>query len=358
MRLGDWSEYTTPDDVAAELVCRVNGIHPRHVVDICAGRGSLLSAASARWSQAKLYANDILPTLEGKHFDSICTMDGRLFALQEFSAGRTYNLVIANPPFGATFPFSTTPWPHSLDSETLGLLGSQRIEQSMTIAAALLVADHGVLASIVPDTIVNGASYTPLRRWMSKRFKSFTVVSLTRGEFRNQDLGLALLIASKSVREEALDPLAFTGSSHPPRDVEGISINRGRLISAQTCSRGGVQVVHAGGANSPGGVELRRCRKSEILGTKEQIWVTRGDVVVTRVGRSAGSASIVDLQKPAILTDCVYRLRTSTLQAKVRLRRLVESGRLSSVLRKRAQGLGAKFIRRSDLTAALRTLLK
>lgn len=49
----------TPGDTAEKLIAAATVSEPNSIADFCAGNGSLLLPALARWPRANLYANDV-----------------------------------------------------------------------------------------------------------------------------------------------------------------------------------------------------------------------------------------------------------------------------------------------------------
>lgn len=357
-----WTKYQTPVELGQRLVDWIRSPEEtRTAVDICAGRGHLLGAARKRWPGLEVVANDLvdfeqLPDQRGVVSRNVG--DGRKFAIEAVSQGRSFDIVLANPPFGREIPFAPREGGSFDEEETFGLLGSPRIESAMIVASGMLVGPRGALAAIVPETMVYGETFRALRSWLAGRFRCFDVLPIPRGGFKRQDLGLVFLGAYKFDECEpgsTLSAESFVSGGTEPHELR-VEARRGRLVSSDTHDVGEVAVIHCGGKEARLGYVNRRCSSAKVAGSSE-VWVEPGDIVVTRVGRRAGSAAVYRGEERAVLTDCMFRLKVENEGVRQTLLELVESGRLSGEIKARARGLGARFCKVSDVQSAISSLL-
>lgn len=348
----NWSNYYTPDSLADTLLATIPGAwRPCDAVDICAGKGSLLSAVSRRWPSVLLHANDVAPVdPKCEHALMREQLDGREFALRSLEQGRRFDLVVANPPFGRNrlSPAISSQLKSSnfFSDASKKLLASHRLEVSMLVANALLVAPEGRLLAIVPETLAGGNSHELLRTWLSERFSQVVWKSIDRGDFRNQDIGLCYLHAIRLT-----NPMPTSVNTPDSDGLEAfparVEVVRGRLVSNQTTTVGQVPVVHCGGRNSAKGWSRRAVdeRQGRIV---SPVWISPGDIVVTRVGRMAGTAQVYDGIERAILTDCMLRIDLDDTS-----RRLVANTailkQISEKINDTCHGLGARFCRSVDV---------
>ena len=355
-KISNWSKYFTPLTISHNLVEQISESTPEHVVDICAGTGNLLSAAHKRWPDARLEGNDLYKE-SGDQFDVWSQEDGRNFALKRHKIGKVYDLVIANPPFGKCVSNSQYATTYQIGREATHLINSSKMECAMTVASALLVGKNGILATIIPETIVLGETYLPLRQWLGRRFKKFEIQQLARGSFDREDLGLTFLTAYKRNIKQGYTAKQFIKNTPKVKTkLEGIDIFRGCMISSQTTSRGRTKVVHCGGKSSVHGYVIRRCYNS-ISRQKNQRWIQPGDIIVSRIGRMAGMASIYKESEPAIITDCIYCLKFSDIDYYKKIRSKILSGEFNIHSKSLARGLGAQYITKQDLYKILSTHL-
>ena len=79
--------------------------------------------------------------------------------------------------------------------------------------------------------------------------------------------------------------------------------------------------------------------------------------MVSRVGRSAGRASVFDASKAAVFTDCMFRVRGSNAANHELLTSAVRTGKVTARLTSLTGGLGAKFLRKGDVEELLEKLI-
>jgi hypothetical protein len=349
-----WKTYFTPDDVAAEAIALVEARNVNDVVDICAGSGNLLRAASARWPSARLHGNDLYvpkPTVEGSRWSR---QDGRKFSLQMAALGTSYDLVVANPPFGGgQRKLSSIHIRGVVDRQLAHLLAHPRISVSMTAASALITALGGTFISIVPMTLAYGETYATLREWLGMLFDKVSMVPLERGRFAGLDLGLAFLLCSSRRLSGRPPPGRRQRPPNPPL-LGDIEVRRGIMCSAELGVRGRHPVIHCGGGNDRMGFSVRSAGSLPRSAPR----LEKGDVFVVRVGRRAGEVYIFEGEHPTAFSDCILRIRHPRKRVQARIRSLVGTGDLAAALESRLHGTGAKFCTAKGVIHALADTLE
>ena len=140
-----------------------------------------------------------------RRMDQWSRMDGRRFAVQASLEERAFDLVLSNPPFGTARRWRGCAGLDELPLRVRKLVENPRIDVGMTAACAMLVAEGGMLGAILPNTVHRGDTFRELREWLASEFTAFRVDSIPRGDFRNCDLGLVLLLATKEPRDVGAD---------------------------------------------------------------------------------------------------------------------------------------------------------
>lgn len=100
---------------------------------------------------------------------------------------------------------------------------------------------------------------------------------------------------------------------------------------------------------------MRRCGSS--LKLENQHWVRSGDIIVSRVGRTAGMASVYNGYDPAVITDCIYRVKFTKTKEYEIVRAKIQSGEFNMYSKTVARGLGAKYVTQKDLHQIIFTML-
>lgn len=359
--MNTWDTYFTPARLSQQLVDQLDHVRPTTILDICAGEGNLLRAAGSKWPNAHLLGNDLY-RYAPKGFDiEWSRRDGRRLAHDLYCDGWAADLVVANPPFGRGRSIGELD--ARLSPETRRLLAFPRIEYGMTVASSLLVGPRGTLATLVPDSMVRGSAFQALREWLAERFAAFSVVVLDRQKFGRRDLGVSILIAHRvrptKIQREFMEPSEFArkprGSTE--RKFDEVVVVRGIVTSSELTSRGSVDVVHCGGSDARNAYELRRTTVAVAKKVPRQLWVRRGDLVVCRVGRNAGAASVYRRNEPAIASDCVLRVRAKVSAKQRTLQERVMDGTFRRLTMPMAHGLGARFVTKSDVQAIVENFM-
>src|SRR5688572_16697525 len=99
--MSNWTQYFTPPQIAERLVDAIDiSFRPKTAADICAGSGNLLAAVRKQWPSIKLTGNDKHLRVKPSNISEWACMDGRDYARHMLSLGCSYDIVVANPPFG------------------------------------------------------------------------------------------------------------------------------------------------------------------------------------------------------------------------------------------------------------------
>lgn len=351
-----WDTYFTPPELSKSLLASVSMRPPRVVVDICAGHGNLLNAARARWPEVGLIGNDLYRNRPHKLKNTEWhRRDGRRLAREMFRSGAEIDLVVGNPPFGRC---RTPRFVAGDDCDDLNrLLHAPRIECGMVVASALLVGPHGTLATLVPDSMVRGPSHRSLRAWLAGRFQAFQVIRLGRQMFGRRDLGVAFLIAHRVRPKGDLPGLVGTDSfaQGSPIDTHAhaASVVRGIITTADFNERGSAAVLHCNRQDRDCAYQVQHTTADSGRSVPNEHWVRKGDIVVCRVGRNAGVATVYRKHEPALISDCVFRVVASEAALHRVLQAHATDGTLTALLTRHAHGLGAQFVTKADVTTVL-----
>jgi hypothetical protein len=351
-----WDSYFTPPELSRSLLASVSTRPPRVVVDICAGHGNLLRAARARWPEVGLVGNDLYrdrpKKLQGMEWHR---RDGRHFAREMFQSGLEIDLVVGNPPFGRSRIPRLVSGADEVDLNRL--LRSPRIECGMVVASALLVGPRGTLATLVPDSMVRGSSYHPLRSWLAGRFEAFQVIRLGRQMFGRRDLGVAFLIAHRIRPKRELPGLlgtdAFAHAAVTGSQPHADFVARGVITTADFNARGSAAVLHCNRQDRGCAYQVQHTTADNARSVPNEHWVAKGDIIVCRVGRNAGVATVYQEREPALVSDCVFRVFASKPERHQVLQARASDGTLTGLLTRHAHGLGAQFVCKSDVTRVL-----
>ena len=317
----DNSKFYTPPIIATLLINELNGSAPDTIIDICCGSCNLLYAAGKRWPNAKLYGVDIV-----KHDTPsvyFTQMDGREFTVMH---SRKYELVLANPPFG--FMEKEREFPN-LYAGVFSGLQTKRLENEMFLANLHLMQENGMLLIIVPSTFVEGISHKAIRKIIGKNYFVKSIIKLPKDTFgasyiksyaliikhrknKQQVTSLYSIIsanhkgykftAPKNVSEEKMMDGEWLGREQFFPDVD-LRLRRGN-ISSQSFVSSGIPVLHTA---KPEQNWIPSTRYIEST-TKSLVYAEYGDIIISRVGKSAGQWCQYKGDRRAI-SDCLYVLK-------------------------------------------------
>ena len=94
--------YYTPIYLARAILDIIPEIKIRSIIDICCGSWNLLYAGMEKYPEAVITGVDVDKESEKHKIEkaNFNFMDGREFAKNEYNEGKTYDLILSNPPFG------------------------------------------------------------------------------------------------------------------------------------------------------------------------------------------------------------------------------------------------------------------
>jgi len=316
----DYSKFYTPPEIASLLIEQLDGIEPDKIVDICCGSCNLLLAAKERWKNAILYGIDISDCKDKEV--KFCRTDGRKYAIEH---PNEFSLVVANPPFD--YLEQHMEYPELFEGVFKGVRVS-RLEVEMLIANLLTLKDNGVLLIIMPSSFVEADSYIEIRRILAKHYFVKKIIKLPLDTFGVSNINsYALEIEKKQnnftmtifkclmhkegkytwnvvgkVDENRLLSGSWTNELNLD-DVVDINIKRGNISSSHFKKRGQV-ILHTAKKSSHWQPSKRYISKK----IKPSVFAEEGDVLVSRIGKSAGQWCVYEGEKVPI-SDCLYRIK-------------------------------------------------
>ncbi len=365
--------YDTPIDLAKAICEIVSDANVNSIVDICCGSWNLLKAGKKIFPTASLYGVDIDASsgeckIEGAGFE-IC--DGRIFALRESKKGWSYDLILSNPPFGTMRDDEVLFGLQKKDSSFYSHLLVKRYECEMVQANCLLAHEGSILIFILPCTFVIGRSYLKARMQLAKDYFVFAIIELPDTVFGSNRIKTFAIVLNKKRDNRATlvyqavynDEWVIKKKEYVSKEniekgywayketdgVQGdIRVIRGN-ISSGTFANYGERILHCSikkeGKWKP---SVRFFDKSKCASNKV-IYANRGDIVIDRIGKSAGYWEVCDFDSIAI-SDCLYIIKKPNQKVIQNLINHSEpSGRLSVPLK----GVTTVYITAEDVTNAL-----
>jgi len=402
--------YYTPEELASLLVSLIPKKNVFSVLDMCVGSGNLLWAARRKWPSASLVGVDVdLQAVINcrKRFEQPATFvqaDARLMhpsaeGKPKELKGKTFDIVLANPPFAgnrerAILVTKDSKYSDRRDTAALpekwGSL-AYRVEAMLLVYNLLYVRSGGYLAAIMPDSILSCDRFVSLRNWLIKQTFHLNIVKLPPNSFSQTEVAASAIIVKREERSKldsfcnfVLQEARFEGGRMLRRTIhrgvlngscgrldeacipdcssvsDGIkladlmlSIKRGTFIPKQSLGTSGPYFyVHSTNIRNTG-LDMVRAPKFIIANNKaieSGVEFKCGDILLVRVGRTLGRVNVVTNKEQAngYISSCLYRLRPKGIDSYT-LALLLLSNAVQDYYRKTARGSGAKFLTYSDV---------
>ena len=387
-------QFFTSPSVGELLISKITEADPQLILDLGSGNGVLSSAALRRWSRASLISVDIdehvgarsrlqlVEAAKGRyahiHADVLSSdLSSRLGVLQG-----SVDVTVCNPPY------SRLRWRKHFDA-LLDEVGLRVLPPSNEIPAEVLfiaqnlrlLGKGGQAGLIVPDALISGIRYAPLRRALVREHSVKSVIQLPLGSFvgtearahiviltkrpsQAQTVELALFSEEKGLGssiqisfEQAENRLDFDyhstrmreiGSGRALKDI-ATAINRGTLNSSEIRATK-VPTFHLNNFAEQDNRKKVRLRGSiDILSkTPKRVVARPGDILLARVGRQLENQVCEVDSGYALLSDCVYRIEVPQPLRRNLLNHL-SSERGRALLRSAAHGSAARHLSKQDL---------
>ena len=321
--------YYTPQSLAEYLISLLPVKDYQTAIDICCGSWNLINAARKIFPQLTCEGVDIensIGQIKLPEVKFICE-DGRVFAL---NIDRTYDLILSNPPYGLLDNKNRVMAHSKTEKKLLSSLINHRYECEMTMANLLLAAEGSVLLFIWPSTFVEGSSFQKARQEIASEYKVIWIAKLPEDTFSTKKIFTyaVALIKERDVKKntklmkierdnskwkisediELFNDRILEGnwSTNVQKEFTECEIIRGRLSSKELNSDGvGEKVLHSSGLGENGGWQpsLRFVRKFKEFSKYEKS-AQKGDIIICRVGRTAGFWYINPYDN-ILISDCL-----------------------------------------------------
>lgn len=316
----DFAKYYTPEAISSALVKLLDFKDNCKVVDICCGSGNLLCAAQKINKTIICHGVDVNKKA-GSMNEGLLTCDGRDYAIKHVGE---YDFALANPPFGYS---GLNQFTKQLFCNEYANIQSRRLEVEMLIANLMVLKDTGILLIIIPTTIVDGVSMTSVRKIIAKNHSIHAIVDLPINAFAPEKIKCSALIIIKTPNACATTEFYTMDESfniHKKREIDvlnvldgnwigelfsnennSVTINQG-TISSQLFCQNGVEVLHTSKKSSDWKPSVRF---ANIPHKKKCVIATQGDIIISRIGASAGQKCIYQ-GPPRRISDCLLIIKS------------------------------------------------
>lgn len=326
--------YYTPIYLARAILAIVPEMKIKSIIDICCGSWNLLHAGKEKYPDAVITGVDVDKESE-KHKIAEATfkvMDGRKFAKNEYKEGKTYDLILSNPPFGSISDDERRYGSHEELEHYYSHLLNKRYECEMMQANMLLAHEGSVLLFILPYTFVAGDSYQEARCQIAKDYSVLAIINLPDTTFERGRIKTFAIILQKTSNKnstivyEAVNEDVWNFKKL--RSVQSEEIKNGNWWLKKGKKKGNVINIIRGNISSCSfedvGQSVFHCAAkkdgkwlpsvryyNETKIKRNVIKANKGDVIINRIGRAAGYW-YVNEQDNVTISDCLLVLKNAT----------------------------------------------
>lgn len=367
--------YYTPVNLAENILMLLPDGKVNSIIDICCGSWNLLKAAKRKYSDASIIGVDIdresrQHQIAGSQF---YIGDGRQFALNQKRIGQTYDLILSNPPFGylcgENQKYNDK---HFILQHCYSGLIVKRYEGEMTQANLFLAHTGSILLFILPSTFVQGESFRKDRHQIAGDYRICSIVKLPSNTFGQGRINTFAIIMEKGVSAhidtniyeaknsdkweiESLTQISYQDiiqgswwlNSEPLRRKECLNLHRGTISSNDFVNQGETVLHNASKTGEIWEPSVRYYNKSKV--TSNITRAKKGDILVNRVGKSAGYWCQNFIPDVAV-SDCIIVIQDTSADLIEAFRKLSASdGRLKIPIR----GVVTPYITAQDIRKIL-----
>lgn len=378
--------YYTADTFSNLLVNQFSIDEPRSIIDLGVGGGSLIKAALNRWEEASYYVVDVdktsilkiqneLPFVNSFHLNTLKEEVSVKLSLEKGDI----DIAICNPPYlkiqnkiSYDFLFEEA---NLLDCKQLKILTSDVIFLAKNLQ---LLRKHGEVGIILPDSLITGKEFIPLRNAILKEHNLKAIIELPEKIFTKTEALTHILLIEKNGFTNKKSPLYLANklgqiideievdkdSLFERMDFKYHSWKKKTKFSKEHKLLGDLKVeikrgnfthkdlkatndyfIHTTGIINK---KVNQSLKNTFNVNNKCLFTQKGDILLARVGRGCtGKVCMISRGKVPI-SDCVYRIRVSK-KYRMKVWNSLVSTEGQSWLQAVSHGVCAKVISKKDL---------
>lgn len=246
---------------------------------------------------------------------------------------------------------------------------SKRYEAEMLWSNYQLMNYNSILIIILPSTYVDGTSYVRYRKWLAQNCNVLDIIHLPQNTFGKSNLKTVALVLEKrqtcdtsiltnfhqaifdgqwsisysyTLPQTTIESGIWCKTTEKTTPIDNLHIFRGN-ISSKAFLNTGDAILHCSSNffRNYWHPSIRKCDGSTITHPK---FAKRGDIVINRIGRSAGYWCIY-YGKKCLVSDCIIVVSSPSKMIVESLRRISVNHRLDVPLR----GVSTQYITIEDI---------
>lgn len=377
--------YYTNQIFSELLVHNIELESPATILDLGAGGGSLLKAASARWNNAEFIAADIdpksiksisksLPFVKIYHANSLKVNIEKNIDLEKSSI----DVAVCNPPYLQVKEknvFSDL----LIEANLPECLNLNKLTSDIVFLAQnlKLLKESGELGIILPDSILTSQEFKLLRNSLLSNHNVKSIIELPDRIFPKTEAKTHILLVGKGNVNKSKIPLLIAGKNGQCYDqIEVASsaleyrmdfsyhkhnqkqkpskgklsdydvvLKRGNITNAEAnCEK--IKYLHSTSFKHGAVLNLRNSNKKKF---DNLVHAERGDIIVVRVGRGCvGKVAYIKSGRLPV-TDCVYVIKSDDSRTINSIWNFLNSEKGLDWIKATSHGVCAKVLSRSDI---------
>lgn len=373
--------FYSPEWLSELLVDALSGLSPSTIVDLGSGPGSLSDVAAARWPAASVTTVDVDPAVararrkthpNHRHVRRNVLANGLARAVGVEPG--TVDLVISNPPYTRALRSRSIDrvLAHASLHEPVAGWSMVPVDLVFLAQALLLARPGGVVAFVVPDTLISSEVLEAVRQIIVTQHHIEAVVQLPRRTFGKTDALAFILVIRKEGRGKTIKLSAvddgglveteleveakegirrldclFHAASMPTANHKsladlGVVVTRGRSNSRHAASANGT-IFHTSDFPKQPGETVSLSGAPPRFELSDGIIAEPGDILLARVDRRLEQKVVLVGEGAAEISDCVIRLRVPEGSRERVLAGLISEGGRRQIIAT-SRGTGARHI--------------
>ncbi|TMO72011.1 N-6 DNA methylase [Pseudoalteromonas aurantia] len=367
-------QFYTPDCISEKMISKVLCLfpHPQKVLELAAGEGHLLNALCSRAKLSHITAIDV----DSENVDKLQCLNPEwdvihadaMTDLPSLSKG-TYDIALGNPPFLGNVVVDSHI--HELFKKVIGYdarMGSKTRAEYIFICQYIeLLSEGGLLAIIVPDTLISGFYSAMFRERLIESVDIVEVGEITSSAFTSTEAKTHVLYLKKQSPTKA--SIVLTSDRHGTKSIaisnaearsrmdfasyinkDTDGLKQHRLSECADVSRGKYthkelkslecKYIHSTTFNYDHDIESNLSGERHLL---------KGDIIMCRVGSRVVGKNREYRGSPILYSDCIYRIRFRDAVLKEKFLKFLFSDKGSSTISSLTRGVCSRYITKSDL---------
>lgn len=378
--------YYTSDVFSHLLISQFINDKPGNILDLGVGSGALIKAALNRWDNAEYFAVDVdkksilrikseLPFVKSFHFN---TLKAEVSEKLRIKIGEI-DIAICNPPYlkvkNAISYNTLFEGANLAECKKLRLLTSDVIFLAKNLQ---LLKGGGELGIILPDSLITGKEFIPLRNAILKEHNLKGIIELPEKIFQKTEALTHILLIEKTKAASKKSPLFLADKTGQiideiEVDKDGLSermdfkyhswrkktklIKQHKVLSDLKVEIKRGTFTHKElkkiGDNFIHTTEIKNANDKQAIRSSKKVnhkylLATRGDILLARVGRGCTGKLCMVSRGKAPVSDCVYRIRVSK-KYRMKVWKALISLEGQNWLKANCHGVCAKVISKKDL---------